>query len=118
MIHQVLRSVLLITAFSCTARSSSADDPKSNPTETERRRPNIILFVADDLGYSDIGCFGGEIETPNIDRLAAGGIRFTHFYNNALCGPTRVSFPQSDSIHPVPDRRPRHGRPAVPVGRR
>ncbi len=54
-------------------------------------RPNIVLIMADDMGYSDAGCYGGEIDTPNIDRLAAGGLRFTHFYNNALCGPTRAS---------------------------
>ncbi|MEM6379196.1 MAG: sulfatase-like hydrolase/transferase, partial [Bacteroidota bacterium] len=44
-------------------------------------RPNIILILVDDMGYSDIGCFGGEIPTPNIDRLAEKGIRFTQFYN-------------------------------------
>lgn len=47
--------------------------------------------MADDLGYSDLGCYGGEIETPNLDRLAAEGLRFTHFYNNAKCAPTRAS---------------------------
>jgi arylsulfatase A-like enzyme len=47
-------------------------------------RPNIILILADDLGYSDIGCYGGEIETPNLNRLAEDGIRFTHFYNTRL----------------------------------
>lgn len=54
-------------------------------------RPNIVLIMADDMGYSDIGCYGGEIQTPNLDRLAKGGIRFTQFYNNAKCGPTRAS---------------------------
>jgi len=54
-------------------------------------RPNIVLILADDMGYSDLGCYGGEIRTPNIDRLAANGIRFTHFYNNAVCMPTRAS---------------------------
>jgi len=54
-------------------------------------RPNIVLIMADDLGYSDIGCFGSEIQTPNLDRLAAGGVRFTNFYNNAVCVPTRAS---------------------------
>ncbi len=54
-------------------------------------RPNIVLIMADDLGYSDLGCYGGEIDTPNLDRLAERGIRFTQFYNNALCWPTRVS---------------------------
>jgi arylsulfatase A-like enzyme len=54
-------------------------------------RPNIILVLADDLGWSDIGCYGGEIRTPNIDALAANGLRFQQFYNNAICGPTRAS---------------------------
>lgn len=54
-------------------------------------RPNVIILFADDLGYSDIGCFGGEIETPNLDRLAAGGIRFTQFYNAGRCCPARAS---------------------------
>jgi arylsulfatase A-like enzyme len=54
-------------------------------------RPNIIIIMADDMGYSDIGCYGGEIDTPNIDRLARGGVRFTQFYNAARCCPTRAS---------------------------
>ena len=55
------------------------------------KRPNIILVMADDLGWSDIGCYGGEIDTPHIDSLATAGLRFTQFYNNAICGPTRAS---------------------------
>jgi arylsulfatase len=55
------------------------------------KRPNIILMMADDMGFSDIGCYGGEIQTPNLDRLAARGIRFTQFYNTARCCPTRAS---------------------------
>ena len=55
------------------------------------KRPNVIVIMADDMGYSDIGCFGSEIETPNIDRLAAGGIRFTQMYNTARCCPTRAA---------------------------
>ena len=57
----------------------------------KRRRPNIILIMADDMGYSDIGCYGGEIHTPNLDGLASGGLRFTQFYNTARCCPTRAS---------------------------
>jgi len=52
-------------------------------------RPNILLIIADDMGFSDIGCYGGEIETPNLDRLAANGLRCTSFYNGARCWPTR-----------------------------
>lgn len=54
-------------------------------------RPNIILMLADDMGFSDIGCYGSEIETPNLDKLAAGGLRFTQFYNNPRCCPSRAS---------------------------
>ena len=54
-------------------------------------RPNIILIMADDMGFSDIGCYGGEIDTPHLDQLAANGIRFTQFYNGARCCPTRAS---------------------------
>ena len=54
-------------------------------------RPNIIIIVCDDMGFSDLGCFGSEIATPNLDRLAAGGLRFTDFHNNAKCSETRAS---------------------------
>ena len=54
-------------------------------------RPNIVVILADDMGYSDLGCYGGEISTPNIDALAMGGLRFTQFYNAARCCPSRAS---------------------------
>ena len=53
-------------------------------------RPDIVLVLADDMGFSDIGCYGGEIETPNIDRLAAEGVRLTQFYNTAREGLQRA----------------------------
>ena len=53
-------------------------------------RPNVIVILSDDMGFSDIGCYGGEIDTPHLDRLAAGGLRFTQFYNTARCCPTRA----------------------------
>ncbi len=55
------------------------------------RKPNILIILADDMGYSDARCYGSEIETPNIDKLAAGGLRFTQFYNTARCWPSRAS---------------------------
>lgn len=55
------------------------------------KKPNIVIILADDMGYSDIGCYGCEIETPNLDNLAADGLRFTQFYNAARCCPTRAS---------------------------
>ena len=57
----------------------------------DQERANIIIVMADDMGYSDLGCYGGEIETPNLDRLAANGLRFTQFYNAARCCPSRAS---------------------------
>ncbi|MEG1206497.1 MAG: arylsulfatase [Angelakisella sp.] len=61
-------------------------------------RPNIVIILADDMGYSDIGCLGGEIDTPSIDRLAAGGQCYTQFYNTARCCPTRASL--LTGLHP------------------
>ena len=54
-----------------------------------KARPNIVLILADDLGFSDLGCYGGEIQTPQLDSLAKNGLRFTQFYNTARCWPTR-----------------------------
>ncbi len=76
----ILRIAALVLAMLLEATPGAADD-----------RPNIILMMADDMGFSDIGCYGSEIETPNLDRLAAHGLRFTNFYNNAKCEPTRAS---------------------------
>ena len=60
--------------------------------------PNILLVMNDDMGYSDIGCYGGEVRTPNLDRLAARGVRLTQFYNTARCCPTRASI--LTGLHP------------------
>lgn len=69
----------------------SGPNLRNNSQPDKKKRPNIIIIFADDMGYSDIGCFGGEIETPNINRLAANGVRFTQFYNNCRCCPSRAS---------------------------
>ncbi|HUZ18640.1 MAG TPA: arylsulfatase [Spirochaetia bacterium] len=61
-------------------------------------RPNIVLILNDDMGYSDIGCYGGEVQTPNLDRLAANGVRFTQFYNTPRCSPSRASL--LTGLHP------------------
>lgn len=60
------------------------------PEQADGGRPNIVLIMADDMGYSDIGCYGGEIATPHLDALAEGGLRFKQFYNGARCCPTRA----------------------------
>jgi len=62
-------------------------------------RPNIVVILADDLGFSDLGCYGSEIHTPNLDRLAAAGLRFSQFYNTAKCAPTRAAL-LSGQYHP------------------
>ena len=54
-------------------------------------QPNFLLVMVDDMGFSDLGCYGSEIETPNLDKLAAGGLRFSQFYNTAKCHSSRVS---------------------------
>src|SRR5690349_2432497 len=76
--RQILLSLATVLAFSGSAVAVEA-------------RPNIVVILADDMGFSDIGSFGGEIATPNLDALAAKGLRFTQFYNTARCCPTRAS---------------------------
>ena len=77
----------------------------------EPRRPNLIVIMSDDMGYSDLGCYGGEIATPNLDALAREGVRFTQFYNTARCCPTRASlltglYPHQAGIgHMMDDRK-------------
>ena len=81
------------------------------PVSAAARRPNIIVMMADDMGFSDIGCYGGEIRTPNLDRLARRGVRFTQFYNTARCCPTRASlltglYPHQAGVgHMMEDRK-------------
>src|SRR5690349_7364640 len=79
----------LVFAF-CLLLQSASHAQKAKKA-TKDRRPNIVLILADDLGYSDIGCYGGEISTPNLDYLAANGVRFRKFYNTSRCCPTRAS---------------------------
>lgn len=71
--------------------------------------PNVVVILADDLGFSDLGCYGGEIATPNLDRLAANGLRFTQFYNTARCWPSRAAllsgyYPQQVNRDPANER--------------
>src|SRR5438067_7451347 len=78
---------VLVAAITCgfligTPRAHAQGPPK---------RPNVVIILSDDMGYSDLGCYGGEIATPNLDALATGGVRFTQFYNTARCCPTRAS---------------------------
>src|SRR5688500_8510 len=81
--RQLTRPFLLIAIASVCSTLAAAAAPAF--------RPNVLIILADDMGYSDLGCYGGEIATPNLDRLAKGGLRFTQFYNTARCWPTRSS---------------------------
>jgi arylsulfatase A-like enzyme len=71
-------ALVLLCAFACGSTPAA-------------QKPNIVFILADDMGWSDLGCYGGEIETPQLDSLAAGGLRFTQFYNTARCWPTRAA---------------------------
>jgi len=79
LLRAMIAWVLTLPAFQCAAPAQANDGP-----------PNIAIIIADDMGFSDLGCYGGEIETPNLDRLASDGLRFTQFYNTARCWPTRA----------------------------
>lgn len=85
--REFLRDLTLATAG--IAASSAMGEPAGRPLAG--RQPNIVLILADDMGYSDIGCFGSEIQTPTLDRLAASGLRFSQFYNAPRCCPSRAS---------------------------
>lgn len=80
----------MLVKFSCILVAFAVFTANALPTHAAQK-PNIIVIMADDVGYSDIGCFGGEIKTPNLDSLAKNGVRFTQFYNTARCCPTRAS---------------------------
>ncbi len=84
-------SKLPVFGLSILALASCQNQPKSANQGNSPARPNILVIMADDLGYSDLGCYGGEIRTPNLDALASQGVRFTQFYNAARCCPSRAS---------------------------
>lgn len=80
------KASMFIAAFVIATVTTEASDIP----ETQKKRPNILLIVADDLGFADIGAFGGEIATPNIDALAQNGLRLSRFYTSSQCSPTRA----------------------------
>ncbi|MCK4921144.1 MAG: arylsulfatase [Bacteroidales bacterium] len=83
-------NLYLILSLFCLSTNgySGTDNPEK---KSARTNPNIVFIIADDLGYSDLGCFGGEVITPNLDQLAARGVRFSNFHNAAKCEPTRAA---------------------------
>lgn len=100
---KILVLSVLVALVPAAVKSSSAAGP-----------PNVIIFLADDLGFSDLGCYGSEIETSNLDALAAGGLRFTQFYNTARCWPTRGALLTGYYAQQVR----RDTLPGLPVGQR
>lgn len=76
----------LVSALSIPLLAGCATVPRASSA-----KPNVVIILADDMGWSDAGCYGGEIATPSLDALAAGGLRFTQFYNTARCWPSRAS---------------------------
>jgi len=96
-------ATILFVAQSISQWTEAAEVPKS---------PNIVIIIVDDMGFSDLGCYGGEVQTPNLDRLAANGLRFTQFYNTARCWPTRSAlmsgyYPQQIGMDPVQQGHPK-----------
>ena len=83
--------------------------PLPASAEPDRTRPNIVLIMVDDMGYSDIGCYGGEVQTPHLDRLAKGGLRFTQFYNTAKCHTTRAELLTGNYAYSIGDNNMEHG---------
>jgi len=89
----ILIGILFLLGISCQS--------ENNQHKTVSERPNIVIIMADDMGYSDLGCYGGEINTPHLDALAEKGVRFTQFYNAARCCPTRASLLTGKYPHQV-----------------
>jgi len=86
-----MKWIPILTALTLTTAVTAA---------TAAERPNIIVIMTDDSGYADLGCYGGEIDTPHLDRMAANGLRFRNFYNNGRCSPTRATLLTGrDSAH-------------------
>lgn len=83
-----MNSKLFLLPTALMVAGHSAAEAKGKKSD---KKPNILVILADDLGYSDLGCYGSEIHTPNLDRLAKEGVRFNHFYNASRSCPTRAS---------------------------
>jgi arylsulfatase A-like enzyme len=100
--------LLAASLAACGPGRGSDPDRRARGAGSGAERPNIVVILADDLGFSDIGVFGAEIETPSLDALAAEGLRFTQFYNTARCTPTRASlltglYPHQAGLGHMPD---------------
>ncbi|MEG3659936.1 arylsulfatase [Arenibacter palladensis] len=89
MLKQIVYGSLLLMVIGVACKTDGATKAKDDIINDSR--PNIVVIMADDLGYSDLGCYGGEISTPNLDKLGNNGLRFSSFYNTSRCCPSRAS---------------------------
>ncbi|QNA86154.1 arylsulfatase [Sphingomonas sp. So64.6b] len=94
-----ITSLIIAAALLAVAAPVAGDTPPPPPAPPLSKRPNIVLLLADDWGFSDVGSFGSEIRTPNIDRLAAQGVRFSNFHVAGSCSPTRAMLQTGVSSH-------------------
>jgi len=83
------KALAMLFAVVIVTSANAAEPPPPAPVNNEAKRPNIVIILGDDLGFADMGSFGSEIKTPHLDSLAKDGVRFTNFYTNASCSPTR-----------------------------
>lgn len=120
MLRKLLIAALVTTAAVPLAAEKVQAQTEPNVEEQAPSRPNVVVILVDDMGYSDFGSYGGEIPTPNIDALAKHGLRFTQFYNSARCSPTRAALLTGLNPHQagmgylsglrLPESRGTHGR--------
>lgn len=97
----VPRILLILFVGAVLPKAAAAETDSSQTARATSDRPNILLIVADDLGFSDLGCYGGEIATPSLDRLAGSGVRLVQFYNVGRCCPSRASLLTGQYPHRV-----------------
>ncbi|WCO65322.1 arylsulfatase [Iamia majanohamensis] len=95
-------------------RTFAGSEPWWPERPSSAGRPNVIVILADDLGYADLGCYGSEIRTPNLDRLAAGGLQLTDFHSTPMCSPTRASLLTGIDPHAVGVGTVAHSDPGFP----
>lgn len=100
----LISCALIALALPALAQNEGPDSDGRPPSQ-----PNLLIIMVDDMGYSDVGCFGGEVNTPNIDSLAAGGMRFTQFYNTAKCHTTRAELLTGNYAYSIGDNHMEHG---------
>src|SRR4028119_1230978 len=87
----MIRNKIIVFCIVLISLSFVQSVPQKEAEKKAAAKPNFIVVLVDDLGFSDIGCYGSEINTPNLDKLAQGGLRLTQFYNTSRCCPSRAA---------------------------